>query len=154
MAFGEDVKCVHVKLNGMQCKSPAMKGERYCYFHREAQEQNRRITAKQAGAGAYRVPVLEDVNAVQLGLMQVMEMLALGKLDHRTAGLMLYALQTASANLRRIDPDGDPERMKAAKDQEVLRALITLGKHLDDPVSPEVAEKLFGKKRVRGETGA
>jgi hypothetical protein len=47
------------------------------------------------------VPVLEDANAVQMALMQVMQLLATGRMDHKTAGLMLYALQTASINLRR-----------------------------------------------------
>ena len=33
--------------------------------------------------------------------MQIMRLLALGHLDAKTAGLLLYALQTASLNLRR-----------------------------------------------------
>ena len=37
----------------------------------------------------------------QLALMQVMQELAWGRMDHKTAGLLLYALQTASINLRR-----------------------------------------------------
>jgi hypothetical protein len=34
--------------------------------------------------------------------LKVMQMLGSGRLDHRTAGLMLYALQTASCNLRKL----------------------------------------------------
>src|SRR5260370_2157340 len=37
-----------------------------------------------------------------MALMKVMQMLGSGRLDHRTAGLMLYALQTASCNLRNL----------------------------------------------------
>ncbi len=35
--------------------------------------------------------------------MKVIQMLGAGHLDHKTAGLMLYALQTASANLRNAE---------------------------------------------------
>ena len=35
--------------------------------------------------------------------MKVIQMLASGRMDHKTAGLILYALQTASVNLRYAD---------------------------------------------------
>ena len=46
------------------------------------------------------VPLLEDANAVQLALMQVMQLLGSGQMEPKIAGLMLYALQTASGNLK------------------------------------------------------
>lgn len=46
-------------------------------------------------------PVLEDANAIQMALMQVIQMLSFGQLDHKTAGLMLYGLQLATSNLPR-----------------------------------------------------
>jgi hypothetical protein len=49
------------------------------------------------------MPLLEDANAVQMALMQVMQLLALGRMDHDTARLLLYSLQIASSNLARID---------------------------------------------------
>jgi len=51
----------------------------------------------------FDLPLLEDANAVQVALMKVIQMLGSGRLDHKTAGLMLYALQTASVNLRNTD---------------------------------------------------
>jgi hypothetical protein len=45
------------------------------------------------------LPLLEDANSIQMGLVQVM--LVTQQVDHRTAALLLYALQTASANLKR-----------------------------------------------------
>ena len=51
----------------------------------------------------FELPLLEDANSVQVSLMKVIQMLGSGRIDHRTAGLMLYALQTASINLRRVD---------------------------------------------------
>jgi 23S rRNA-/tRNA-specific pseudouridylate synthase len=40
---------------------------------------------------------------VQVALMKTIQMLGSGRLDHRTAGLMLYALQTASVNMRQAN---------------------------------------------------
>ena len=37
--------------------------------------------------------------------MQVMRLILTRQLDHKTAGLILYALQTASTNLRQVDFD-------------------------------------------------
>jgi hypothetical protein len=93
-------RCQHVKVNGTQCGSPALRRRRHCFFHKGVHDQRARIAGGQFGQARFVVPVLEDANAVQMGLMQVMQLLATGQMDHRTAGLMLYALQTASANLR------------------------------------------------------
>jgi hypothetical protein len=93
-------RCRHVKVNGTQCGSPALRRRRLCFFHVRCQEQRARIAGSQFGQARFVVPLLEDANAVQLALMQVMQLLGSGQMDHRTAGLMLYALQTASVNLR------------------------------------------------------
>jgi hypothetical protein len=61
------------------------------------------MAADQFAQRRFEVPVLEDANSVQMALMQVMQSLAWGQMDHKTAGLMLYALQTASSNLRKTD---------------------------------------------------
>jgi len=47
--------------------------------------------------------VLEDANSIQMSLMQIMRLLLTGQIEHKTAGLLLYALQTASTNLRQTN---------------------------------------------------
>ena len=79
-------------MNGVQCGSPALKGRRLCYFHSRV-----RITR-----GSTNLPILEDINSVQHALMQVITALLAGKVDRQMAGLLLYGLQTASANLKRV----------------------------------------------------
>jgi hypothetical protein len=93
-------RCQHVKVNGTQCGSPALRRRRRCYFHDCVQRHRRKIAADTPAERRFDLPLLEDANAVQVALMQVMQMLGSGSIDHRTAGLMLYALQTASVNLR------------------------------------------------------
>ena len=98
-------RCQHIKLNGTQCGSPALRRNRFCFFHKRFQTE--RITVNQARArrraAIFDLPVLEDANSIQVSLMQIMRLLALGHLDSKTAGLLLYALQTASINLRRTN---------------------------------------------------
>ena len=97
----EDVpRCQHVKVNGTQCGSPALRRRRLCFFHVRCQEQQARIVESQFGQARFVVPFLEDANSVQMALMQVMQLLGTGQMEHKTAALMLYALQTASCNLR------------------------------------------------------
>ena len=93
-------RCQHVKVNGTQCGSPALRRRRLCFFHVRCQEQRARIVGSQFGQARFVVPLLEDANSVQMALMQVMQLLGTGQMEHKTAALMLYALQTASCNLR------------------------------------------------------
>jgi len=87
-------RCQHVHVNGTQCGSPAIRGNRQCYFHSRHQ-------LKPAQEGAFNFPTLEDANAIQVALMQVIRAIADNKIECKRAGLLLYALQTASYNLKR-----------------------------------------------------
>ncbi len=100
MSFDNVPRCQHVKVNGTQCGCPALRRRRLCFFHVRCQDQRNRILSDQFKQAKFIVPVLEDANAVQMGLMQIMQLLASGQMEHKTAALMLYALQTASCNLR------------------------------------------------------
>jgi hypothetical protein len=59
-----------------------------------------RAKADQFAQRRFVMPVLEDANAVQVALMNVMQMLARGQMEVKIAGMLLYGLQTASVNLR------------------------------------------------------
>jgi hypothetical protein len=96
-----------VKVNGTQCGSPALRRKRRCFFHERIRREQARIAADRSSQGAFDLPLLEDANAVQMALMKVIQMLGSGRLDHKTAGLMLYALQTASINLRHATFEAD-----------------------------------------------
>ena len=93
-------RCQHIKMNGTQCGSPALRWRRLCFFHDRIKRERARIAKDMTAPHRFDLPLLEDANSVQVALMKVMQMLGSGNMDHRTAGLMLYALQTASVNLR------------------------------------------------------
>ena len=95
-------RCQHIKVNGMQCGSPALKRNRFCFFHKRWHEQRIVINSAKTrkARAALDLPVLEDANSIQVALMQVMRLLLRGQFDTKTAGMLFYALQTASSNLR------------------------------------------------------
>ena len=99
-------RCAHIKTNGTQCGSPALREHRYCFFHKKWQRQhiplNAPLTAQPPSPVSFTMPVLEDADSIQVALMQVMRLILAGQLDPKIAGLLLYALQTASLNLRQM----------------------------------------------------
>ena len=100
-------RCQHVKMNGTQCGSPALRRRRHCFFHERIRRERAKIAANAVGPRRFDLPLLEDANSVQVALMKVIQMLGCGQMDHKTAGLILYALQTASVNLRHAEFEVD-----------------------------------------------
>lgn len=102
-------RCQHIKVNGVQCGSPALRRNRFCFFHKRFHDERIRLAADRArrSPGTFVLPVLEDANSIQIALMQVMRLLLSHQIDHKTASLLLYALQTASGNLRRTSFDAN-----------------------------------------------
>ena len=95
-------RCQHLKINGTQCGSPALRRNRFCFFHKRFQDERIKLSADRArrGVPTFVLPVLEDADSIQIALMQVIRLLVAQQIDHKTASLLLYALQTASSNLR------------------------------------------------------
>ena len=95
-------RCQHLKVNGTQCRSPTLKRNRFCFFHKRFQEERIKLSGDRArhGCASFYLPVLEDANSIQISLMHIMRLLASRQIDSKIAGLLLYALQTASFNLR------------------------------------------------------
>jgi hypothetical protein len=95
-------RCQHLKINGTQCGSPALRRNRFCFFHKRFQDEQIKVSAARArrGTATFVLPVLEDANSIQIALMQVMRLLLSQQIDHKTASLLLSALRTASTNLR------------------------------------------------------
>jgi hypothetical protein len=104
-------RCQHIKVNGTQCASPALREEKCCYFHMRWRRKSMDVNLNVQEHGTIMLPILEDANSIQVGLAEVMRLLATQQIDHRTAALMLYALQTASANLKQTSFEPEPTRV-------------------------------------------
>lgn len=95
-------RCTHIKTNGTQCGSPALRGRRFCFFHKNWRGERIQLNAPHVPGAAITLPVLEDADSIQVALMQVLRLILGGQIDAKIAGLLLYGLQTASLNLRQM----------------------------------------------------
>ena len=101
--------CGYVLANGEVCEGPALRDSNLCYWHHKARYR-RLHHGRKAGSLKKSVktgivlPLLEDGNAIQIGLQEIMHALLDGRLDSKRAGLLLYALQVATTNLCRLRP--------------------------------------------------
>ncbi len=95
--------CNHILTNGEFCQSPALRKDVYCYFHRSARERYKRQLRHARQHKPLQLRLLEDLRSVQLAVSDVLNALLAGLVDHKTAGLLLYGLQTAASTARDCD---------------------------------------------------
>jgi len=90
--------CCHVKEDGTYCGCPALRDRKYCYFHlmHRARRLRRALAQSRNEPCQLILPPLENLGSVRVALSEIVQALAAGQLDHRTAGLMLYAIQQAT----------------------------------------------------------
>jgi hypothetical protein len=90
-------ECRHIKTSGGKCGSPALRGQPFCYFHSRLRERTARTPRP---FEALELPPLEDRGAIQLAISEIVTAVANYKMDHKRAGVLLYALQIASHNAK------------------------------------------------------
>jgi len=141
-------RCQHIKINGTQCGSPALRRNKFCFFHKKWRETRIALNANRArrARAALELPVLEDANSIQISLMQVMRLIVSGQIDPKTAGLLLYALQTASSNLGRTSFEPRPMQVvidPKCVDQSCLGENLWENEDFDDEeeVDPEFTDQ-------------
>ena len=98
-------ECRHIFTSGRKCQSPALKDQSFCYFH--SNTRKRPTPAKEPydpytepKEAALDLPPLEDADAIQLALSDVVLALAANRIDSRRARILIYGLQVASQNHR------------------------------------------------------
>lgn len=83
-------RCVWIHEGGTVCKSPRMKNDIHCYAHYQM---------RHARAENLWLPALTDANAIQMAVMMVQRALIDGEISEKMAGLLLYSIQIAAANV-------------------------------------------------------
>ena len=115
--------CDHLKEDGIYCSSPALRDQRYCYFHLNARA--RRVQAAHAKLHnepfRLQMPILDNAHAILSGIQQVLDALAGNRISARQAAVYLYGLQMASVSLK-SQPEWKASRPEIEADQP-LRAL-------------------------------
>jgi hypothetical protein len=115
-------QCAHIKAGGEKCQLAAMRGQRFCHFHFNVLEKIGRSPEQPCA-----FPVLENAASVQLAVMNVIARLLNNQIETKTAGLILYGLQLASANMgreRELFPPPPQEEDEVEQSGESLAALL------------------------------
>ena len=122
-------RCRHIKVSGTQCGSPALRNKNFCFYH----QQDRPLTVECYSEGPYAtgeiaLPLFEDAHSVQAVIRQVVQMVLQKRLERKTASLLLYALQIASSNLKRMElekPQPEQVVVNLETESETPMAAIT-----------------------------
>jgi hypothetical protein len=101
-------RCQWVKQDGTACRSPQMKQHIYCFAHKQMAE---------ARTLMLMLPVVEDANAIQVGLMRIQKALIEDTISMKKAGLLLYSMQLAMTNVGQTT-------FGQAKDEEMVRETV------------------------------
>ena len=94
--------CNYLKANGIPCGSPALRGQKLCYFHQRDHKrtQQRARLRRCAEVCQLHFPPLNSILDVQIAVFEVMDALAANRIEPQRAGALLFGLQQASLHLR------------------------------------------------------
>jgi len=115
-------QCEHFKTNGIRCGSPALNRYKLCFFHQRM--MNIQQFRRERPNSRLDFPLLEDANAVQISVQDVLAAVAEDRLDPRRAGLLLYGLNTATCNLRNVDFEPKALRQQFADSESPVIKLL------------------------------
>src|SRR4051812_44846692 len=85
-------QCHHVYTNGTRCGSPAMRARNHCFYHLH--------TTARPQARPTDLPSLEDGDAIQLGIAQVIRRVIMCDIEYKAAAVLLYGYKLAIFNLK------------------------------------------------------
>jgi hypothetical protein len=61
--MSNDHACIHIKVTGVRCNSPALRGEQFCYFHQNAHRGVRRPPQSRL----HPIAMIEDEESIHVG---------------------------------------------------------------------------------------
>jgi hypothetical protein len=100
-------RCRHVKTNGTQCGSPALKSKEHCYYHEQnkPREAELYLDGERYCDASIMLPVFEDAHSIQTVIRQVVQLLLSRRIERKDAALLLSALRIASGNLKMVQAE-------------------------------------------------
>lgn len=103
-------RCTWLREDGTVCKSPKMKNDIHCYAHYQM---------RHARAENLLLPALTDANAIQMAVMLVQRALIDDEITEKKAGLLLYSIQIAAANVDKTTfGESDEEMVTEVQEEE------------------------------------
>ena len=86
--------CTHIKISGIRCGSPSLRGEQFCYYH---QRMHRGVRTPPQSR-LHPLACIEDKESIQAALAEVINALLRNTIDMKRATLILRALHIAVKN--------------------------------------------------------
>jgi hypothetical protein len=86
--------CTHIKISGIRCGSPSLRGEQFCYYH---QRMHRGVRTPPQSR-LHPLACIEDKESIQAALSEVINALLRNTIDMKRATLILRALHIAVKN--------------------------------------------------------
>ncbi|MFZ0796924.1 MAG: hypothetical protein WAM98_03985 [Terriglobales bacterium] len=108
-----DKICAQRKANGDPCQSPALRGERFCHYHKVMGMP--KINLENSPSGHVYLPVFEDAVSIQSAISDVCEMMLHRRIETKEASILLYAMQVASTNMAHMNGEKGQRKQKSQK---------------------------------------
>ena len=99
--------CTHIKISGIRCGSPSLRGEQFCYYH---QRMHRGVRTPPQSR-LHPLACIEDKESIQSALAEVINALLRNTIDMKRATLILRALHIAVKNDARASIHADASNM-------------------------------------------
>ena len=99
--------CTHIKISGVRCGSPSLRGQQFCYYHQRMHRGVR--TPRQSRL--HPLACIEDKESIQAALAEVINALLRNTIDMKRATLILRALHIAVKNDARASIHADASNM-------------------------------------------
>jgi hypothetical protein len=145
-------RCQHVKTSGVQCGSPALRNLKFCYYHQQGRSQAIRYYDEAPYTAIdCDLPLFEDAHSIQLAIRQVAHMLMHNIVDTKKAGLLLYSLQLASANLKQMKTEIPQQSQIVVDLDRIAGTPLETAPALDEPTECFSAPHGAKRKRKPGE---
>jgi hypothetical protein len=127
MPLNPSVKiCTHIKVTGIRCGSPALRGEKFCYFH----ERMINGVPTPPHARIHPMALIETEEAIQVALMETINAIVRNTIDLRRADLIIKALNIAVKNSRRV-------RFDRCESEMIRKLPVSLPVAAQPPALPE-----------------
>jgi hypothetical protein len=107
--------CKHIKDNGVLCQAAAQKGSAYCCAHLQLQARTRKMARAGRAASRNTLPIVNDMQAIQVARVRVQVALEAGHIDEGRARLLRWSLRMMATNFRHMEKLAEQQASLASK---------------------------------------
>ena len=90
----QPAECRHIMPSGLHCKSPAMRGSNFCYFHGRSQRSER---ARSPADKNFSLCLVLEAETAQQAYNEVLQALSSNSISNRRAALLFWGIQNAKS---------------------------------------------------------